>query len=344
MRKKVLTTKLLVIAMVSASVMLTSCGKKDSETELLAETLVEQTETLPDIGEIEGVEETYISPEEQEEIEAMKTNPFEVGTDEITEAEMASVEAELARQKEEDEKAAKEEAKKDTKSDTKAGTKKDTKSEDKAGTKTDTKADTNKTETASTGKSETKAPTKQETASDQGTTKAPASNGNTTSNTTPAPSTPAASNNTSTDTGSSGGNSQTATPTPTPEPTPAAPNPATCAHEYVYIGPGLDAPSCEYMGTSFYKCTKCGAGKDQTDVPALGHDYSIVEEIVVGDCVGPSTVRYTCSRCGLSYCQEENLHADSHDWKTASGTRLNWDTGEDEPYTETYCVRCGKSQ
>lgn len=321
MRKKFLKTKLLVMVMASVSILFTGCGKKDTEDLLPVETLSEQgTDSL----DAEGIEETYMSPEELDEIEAMKTNPFEDETDEITEAEMASVEAELARQKEEDAKAAEKTAEKDTKAVSKAEEKKDA--------KTTAKTDTKKDATTST-KNETTAPAKQETTSSStGSSANNSTSGTTTS--TPA-STPAASMPTTE-------SSQPATPAPAPAP--ETPNKETCSHEFAYIGPGITQPNCIAMGTSYYKCTKCGYAKDETDVPALGHDYSIVQEIVVGDCLGPSTVRYTCSRCGSSYDQQENLHADEHTWTTVTIQVPNEETFEYEDVTKTYCTNCGKMQ
>lgn len=117
-----------------------------------------------------------------------------------------------------------------------------------------------------------------------------------------------------------------------------------CTHpNRQYEGVGLaGGPTCYFGGSSAYYCPDCGIHMDVNDNKPLPHDYSLVDEIVRGDCVTETIHRYTCSRCGNWYDQEMGmLNGDEHEWMSETYETLDWDTGNYILVTDTWCKRCG---
>ena len=96
--------------------------------------------------------------------------------------------------------------------------------------------------------------------------------------------------------------------------------------------------TCTQPGSKSHHCTLCGATKDATAIPALGHDYTGVEaEIIVPvSCENIGVSIKECNRCGYNdYITVEKLSHDMVDEVTPP-------TCTSKGYTTSTCSNCGK--
>lgn len=117
---------------------------------------------------------------------------------------------------------------------------------------------------------------------------------------------------------------------PAPSPSPS-PDPGGCTHEYVVDNE--KAPTCTVKGSTTYKCKLCGDSYTE-DIPALGHDWQIVD-------TGGSTV------------VSPSPSPDSSSSVASSGSGSTFEPTSSEPpastqppateseYTLYRCSRCG---
>ncbi len=126
---------------------------------------------------------------------------------------------------------------------------------------------------------------------------------------------------------------------------------ATCGYSYTtYSGTygdhvwstewTIDNPAtCTQPGSKSHHCTLCTARKDETAIPALGHDYTGVEpEVIVPvscDTIGVSIRE--CTRCGYNdYITTDPIGHKMKDTVTAP-------TCTSKGYTTSTCEVCGKT-
>lgn len=91
------------------------------------------------------------------------------------------------------------------------------------------------------------------------------------------------------------------TPAPTSEPLPA-PEPVACTHPNLHLQySALAPPTCNLEGTGRMVCDDCGYSGPIQSIPALDHDWIVVDEYVSGlACENPIWQDLECSRCGLT--------------------------------------------
>lgn len=70
-------------------------------------------------------------------------------------------------------------------------------------------------------------------------------------------------------------------------------------------------PTCLSVGYWSKQCSGCGEIVSQTEIPALGHEYSLDEERNA-DCITDGYKKISCIRCSESYT--ENIPATGHDY------------------------------
>lgn len=90
-------------------------------------------------------------------------------------------------------------------------------------------------------------------------------------------------------------------------------------HEWV----DAETPAtCTKEGSKYQVCKHCGAKKDETEIPKLGHDYQW-EEFPSNDCTEPGVKKLTCTRCGdVARTETVPSLAEKHTWE--SGTEDGW--------------------
>ena len=79
--------------------------------------------------------------------------------------------------------------------------------------------------------------------------------------------------------------------------------------------------TCTKAGSKYQQCKICGAKKDETEIPKLGHNYQW-EEFPSDDCTEPGVKKFTCTRCGdVARTETVPSLAKEHTWEsdTADG-------------------------
>ena len=108
--------------------------------------------------------------------------------------------------------------------------------------------------------------------------------------------------------------------------------------EHVYSSKIITKPTCTAKGVTRYTCSRCGDSYDEENIEVLGHEY-ISEVVTQPTCITKGITRYTCSRCGSSY-DEDNIDALGHKYISEVVMQPTCITKGITRYT---CSRCGDS-
>ena len=104
-------------------------------------------------------------------------------------------------------------------------------------------------------------------------------------------------------------------------------------HDYK---PVVTDPTCEAAGYTTHTCSRCGDSYVDSQVAALGHNYS--DEITTAPtCTEDGVKTYTCANCGGTYT--ESVPALGHAYESV----VTAPTCEAEGYTTHTCTRCDNS-
>ena len=108
------------------------------------------------------------------------------------------------------------------------------------------------------------------------------------------------------------------------------------ATDHTWVKTQTNKPACTEHGTTFYKCSACGATRTEK-IAALGHDLSRCD-LFPATCTKPGRVVGTCARCGVQI--DEVIPAKGHDYSYAD-VRTEPTCTESGHYKGT-CPTCGK--
>ena len=97
-------------------------------------------------------------------------------------------------------------------------------------------------------------------------------------------------------------------------------------------------PTCTRKGITRYTCSRCGNSYDEENIESLGHNYE-AKVLTQPTCTTKGITRYTCTRCGNSY-DEENIESLGHNYKSKVVTQPTCTTKGITRYT---CTHCGDS-
>ena len=109
------------------------------------------------------------------------------------------------------------------------------------------------------------------------------------------------------------------------------------ATDHTWVKTQTNKPACTEHGTTFYKCSACGATRTEK-IAALGHDLSRCD-LFPATCTKPGRVVGTCARCGVQI--DEVIPAKGHDYSYKSASSTEPTCTESGHYKGT-CPRCGK--
>lgn len=110
------------------------------------------------------------------------------------------------------------------------------------------------------------------------------------------------------------------------------------ATDHTWVKTQTNKPACTEHGTTFYKCSACGATRTEK-IAALGHDLSRCDLLPDATCTQPGRAVGTCARCGAKI--NEVIPAKGHDYSYKSASSTEPTCTETGHYQGT-CPRCGK--
>lgn len=110
------------------------------------------------------------------------------------------------------------------------------------------------------------------------------------------------------------------------------------ATDHTWVKTQTNPPACTEHGTTFYKCSACGATRTEK-IAALGHDLSRCDLLPDATCTQPGRAVGTCARCGVKI--DEVIPAKGHDYSYKSASSTEPTCTESGHYQGT-CPRCNQ--
>ena len=102
----------------------------------------------------------------------------------------------------------------------------------------------------------------------------------------------------------------------------------------------LTQPTCTTKGITRYTCTRCGNSYDEENIESLGHNYKS-KVVTQPTCTTKGITRYTCTHCGDSYDRDDiTALGGEHDY---NGKVITQPTCTAKGVTRYTCSRCGDS-